>query len=98
MAPFIAIVTMSEGGGNAVELKRGEVGHDLVKEVARPVQFLTMAWEVGGGLARRGDARWATARSASARKEKGERGGSGLVGQLACWVGSGRWARWPMGR
>jgi hypothetical protein len=30
-------------GGNADELRRGEVGHDPVKEGARLVQFLTMA-------------------------------------------------------
>jgi hypothetical protein len=56
MAPFIATVTTSEGGGNAVKLRRGEEGCDPVKEGARLVQFLTMAREVGGGLARRDDA------------------------------------------
>jgi hypothetical protein len=34
MAPFIAAVTVSEGGGNAAELRREEVGHDSVKEGA----------------------------------------------------------------
>jgi hypothetical protein len=56
MAPFIATVTVSEGGGNAAELKRGEEGRDPVKEGARPVQFLAMAQEVDGSLARRSGA------------------------------------------
>jgi hypothetical protein len=56
MAPFIATVTVSEGGGNAAELRRGEEGRDTVEEGAWPVQFLTMMQEVGGGLARRGGA------------------------------------------
>jgi hypothetical protein len=51
MAPFIATVTVCKEGGNVAELRRGEEEHDRVKEGARLVQFLTMAWEVGGSLA-----------------------------------------------
>jgi hypothetical protein len=51
MAPFIATVTVCKEGGNVAELRRGEEEHDPVKEGARLVQFLTMAWEVGGSLA-----------------------------------------------
>jgi hypothetical protein len=97
MAPFIATVTTSEGGGNAVELRRGDEGRDLVKEGAQLVQFLTMAREVGGGLARCDDARWAAVNGRCGEGERGE-GGVGPVGWLAYWASSGRWARWPMGR
>jgi hypothetical protein len=96
MVPFIATVTVCKEGGNVAELRRGEEEHDPVKEGARLVQFLTMAWEVGGSLAQHSGVRWTVARSAGARKEKGERGCVCLVGQLSYWVGSGRWARWPM--
>jgi hypothetical protein len=54
MVLFIAAITMSEGGGNATELRREEEGHGPIKEGARPVQFLTMVQEVAGGLARLG--------------------------------------------
>jgi hypothetical protein len=93
MAPFIAVITVSEGGGNAAELRREEVGHDPVKEGARPFQFFDMVREVAGGLARHGSARWPATRLADAGKEKRERGGTGLVGRLACWAVPERWAR-----
>jgi hypothetical protein len=56
MAPVIAAITLSEGGGNATELRREEEGHNPVKEGARPVQFLAMAQEVDGSLAWRSGA------------------------------------------
>jgi hypothetical protein len=85
MATFIVVITVSEGGGNVAELRRGEERRDPVKEGARPVQFLAMAWEVGAawhGTAAR-DGRW------SARPAWGRR--TGREGARA------RWAGWPAG-
>jgi hypothetical protein len=84
MTPFIAAITVSEGGGNAAELRREEEGHNPVQYGARPVQFLSMVREVADDLARHDGARWVAARSVDAGKEKRERGGTGLVGWLAC--------------
>jgi hypothetical protein len=82
-------------GGNADELRRGEVGHDPVKEGARLVQFLTMAQKVGGGLARRSGVRWAATRSAGVGKERGREpsGPANLLG----WFGEmGQMANGPV--
>jgi hypothetical protein len=85
MAPFIATVTVCKEGGNAAELRRGEEEHDLDKEGARLVQFLTMAWEVGGSLAQHSGVRWTVAALPAQGRRKGREG--------ACaW-----WANCPIG-
>jgi hypothetical protein len=93
MAPFITAITMSEGAGNAAELRREEEGHDPVKEGAWPVQFVAIVREVGGSLVRHGGARWTAACLDDVGKEKRERGGNGLGGPaslLGCLGEMGR--------
>jgi hypothetical protein len=84
MVPFIAAITISEGGGNAAELSREEESHNPVKVGARLVQFLAMVQEVASSLARHGDVRWVAVHSVDAGKVKVREGGAGLVGRLAC--------------
>jgi hypothetical protein len=84
MVPFIATVTISEGGGNAAELSREEESHNPVKVGARLVQFLAMVQEVASSLARHGGVRWVAVHSVDAGKVKVREGGAGLVGRLAC--------------
>jgi hypothetical protein len=79
MEPFIAAGIVSEGGGNAADLRRGEEGATQLKRGLD--RFISSPWHGRWAVAWHG---MAAARSAGVGKEKGERGGAGLVGRLAC--------------